>query len=280
MQKELIFEGKTLDLAIKSACANLCVAEDDLSQYEVITTGKKGFLGFGGENAKIRVFVEMTAEEEKEALKKEKEALETKKQQEVKKESKDSKEIKEVKKESKEVKVEKVESKESKDSKEDLSEYEKRARDFIEPLCEKILGQKADVKIEMDGRNMNIDISGENMGVLIGRRGETLDSIQYLTSLAINKRDSGLVKVKIDTENYRQKREKTLEELAIRTAKKVLKSRRNFTFEPMPPYERRIIHSTLQNVEGVTTYSVGQEPKRKVVITIEKHNNRAVQKGE
>lgn len=269
MQKELIFEGKTLDLAIKSACANLCVAEDDLSQYEVITTGKKGFLGFGGENAKIRVFVEMTAQEEQEALKKEKaekEALETKKQPEIKKEVK-----KEVKEEPKA---------ELKETKEDLSEYEKRARDFIEPLCEKILGQKADVKIDMEGRNLNIEISGENMGVLIGRRGETLDSIQYLTSLAINKRDSGLVKVKIDTENYRQKREKTLEELALRTAKKVLKSKRNFTFEPMPPYERRIIHSSLQNVEGVTTYSVGQEPKRKVVITIEKHNNRAVQKGE
>ena len=267
MQKELIFEGKTLELAIKSACANLCISEEDLSQYEVITTGKKGFLGLGGENAKIRVFVEMTAEEEK---------------KEKKLKEKVQKEIQEKKIETDCNKKESEEKKETlaQEVQEDFSEYEKRAKDFLDSLCEKVLGKKAEIKIYMDGRNMFIDISGEDMGVLIGRRGETLDSIQYLTSLAINKRNSGLVKVYIDTESYREKREKTLQDLAKRTARKVLKSGRNFTFEPMPPYERRIIHSALQEIAGVNTYSVGQEPKRRVVITIEKQNNRAVRKGE
>lgn len=267
MQKELIFEGKTLELAIKSACANLCIAEEDLSQYEVVTTGKKGFLGLGGENAKIKVFVEMTAEEEAKELEKKKKEKEV----QDKKVEAASKKIIEPKKE-KEV--------QNQQPQEDYSEYEKRAKDFLESLCEKILGKKAEIKIFMEGRNMFIDISGEDMGVLIGRRGETLDSIQYLTSLAINKRNSGFIKVYINTENYREKREKTLQDLAKRTARKVLKSGRNFTFEPMPPYERRIIHSALQDIAGVSTYSVGQEPKRRVVITTEKHNNKAVQKGE
>ena len=261
MQKELIFEGKTLELAIKSACANLCIAEDDLTGYEVVATGKKGFLGLGGEMAKIKVFVEMTAEEEAAEIAKqkaEKEAANAAAKAAAKKEEK---------------------APAKKEETEDFSAYEKKAVEFLAPLCEKILGKKVELSVSMEGRNMIIDIAGEDMGVLIGRRGETLDSIQYLTSLAINERNSGMIKVFINTENYREKREKTLEDLAKRTAKKVLKSGRSYTFEPMPPYERRILHATLQEFSGIVTYSVGQEPKRKVVIATER-NNKAVQKGE
>ncbi|MBR4949903.1 MAG: KH domain-containing protein [Clostridia bacterium] len=261
MQKELYFEGKTLELAIKSACANLCIAEDDLTGYEVVSTGKKGFLGLGGEMAKIKVFVEMTAEEEAEIAK----------QKAAKEAAKAAAE--------KEVKAPAKSSAPKKETAEDFSEYEKKAVEFLAPLCEKILGKKVDLSVSMEGRNMIIDIAGEDMGVLIGRRGETLDSIQYLTSLAINERNSGMIKVFINTENYREKREKTLEDLAKRTAKKVLKSGRSYTFEPMPPYERRILHATLQEFSGIVTYSVGQEPKRKVVIAVEK-NSKAVQKNE
>ncbi len=265
MQKEIFFEGKTLELAIKKACANLCIAEDDLTGYEVVSTGKKGFLGIGGEMAKIKVLVEMTAEEEAAEIAKQKAEKEAaKKAAQQKKEEKAPVAKKEAPK---------------KEGIEDFSEYEKKAVDFLAPLCEKILGKKVELSVSMEGRNMIIDIAGEDMGVLIGRRGETLDSIQYLTSLAINERNSGMIKVFINTENYREKREKTLEDLARRTAKKVLKSGRSYTFEPMPPYERRILHATLQEFSGIVTYSVGQEPKRKVVIAAER-NSKAVQKGE
>jgi spoIIIJ-associated protein len=122
-----------------------------------------------------------------------------------------------------------------------------------------------DVKID-DKKNMNIDLSGENMGVLIGKRGQTLDSLQYLVSLVVNKEADHYVRVKLDTEEYRERRKKTLEALAINLANKVKKTGKKFALEPMNPYERRIIHSTLQNMKAVSTHSEGEEPYRKVVI--------------
>jgi len=124
---------------------------------------------------------------------------------------------------------------------------------------------KIDVKID-DKKNMNIDLSGENMGVLIGKRGQTLDSLQYLVSLVVNKESDHYVRVKLDTEEYRERRKKTLEALAINLANKVKKTGKKFALEPMNPYERRIIHSTLQNMKSVSTHSEGEEPYRKVVI--------------
>jgi len=124
---------------------------------------------------------------------------------------------------------------------------------------------KIDVKID-DKKNMNIDLSGKNMGVLIGKRGQTLDSLQYLVSLVVNKESDHYVRVKLDTEEYRERRKKTLEALAINLANKVKKTGKKFALEPMNPYERRIIHSTLQNMKSVSTHSEGEEPYRKVVI--------------
>ncbi len=128
---------------------------------------------------------------------------------------------------------------------------------------------KLEVKVEVkmdEKNNMNIDLSGENMGVLIGKRGQTLDSLQYLTSLAVNKESDHYIRIKLDTEDYRERRKKTLESLAANLANKVKKTGKKFTLEPMNPYERRIIHSTLQNNKFVTTHSEGDEPYRKVVI--------------
>ncbi len=122
-----------------------------------------------------------------------------------------------------------------------------------------------DVQID-EKNNMSIELSGENMGVLIGKRGQTLDSLQYLTSLVVNKESDHYIRVKMDTEEYRERRKKTLESLAGNLANKVKKSGKKFTLEPMNPYERRIIHSTLQNNKFVTTHSEGEEPYRKVVI--------------
>lgn len=124
-----------------------------------------------------------------------------------------------------------------------------------------------EIRIELDDKNnMQIELSGDNMGVLIGKRGQTLDSIQYLVSLVVNKESDHYVRVKLDTENYRDRRKKTLESLAVNLANKVKKTGKKFTLEPMNPYERRIIHSTLQNNKFVETHSEGEEPYRKVII--------------
>lgn len=125
-----------------------------------------------------------------------------------------------------------------------------------------------DVKYNVDDNEMNIDLSGDDMGVLIGKRGQTLDSLQYLVSLVVNKGNEDYIRVKVDTENYRERRKSTLENLAKNMAYKVKRTRRPLHLEPMNPYERRIIHSALQNDKFVTTHSEGEEPYRHVVITL------------
>ena len=117
----------------------------------------------------------------------------------------------------------------------------------------------------------NYDLSGDDMGVLIGKRGQTLDSLQYLVSLVVNKSTSGYVRVKVDTEDYRRRRRETLENLAKNLSYKVKRTKRSVSLEPMNPYERRIIHSALQNDKYVTTHSEGDEPFRRVVITLKKY---------
>lgn len=127
-----------------------------------------------------------------------------------------------------------------------------------------------DVKYDEIENSMDIDLSGDEMGVLIGKRGQTLDSLQYLVSLVVNKGSEEYIRVKVDTENYRQRRKETLENLAKNIAYKVKRTKRPVSLEPMNPYERRIIHSALQNDKYVTTYSEGEEPFRRVVVTVRK----------
>lgn len=124
-----------------------------------------------------------------------------------------------------------------------------------------------DVNYNEEEKSMDIELSGEEMGVLIGKRGQTLDSLQYLVSLVVNKEMEEYIRVKVDTENYRQRRKETLENLAKNIAYKVKKTRRPVSLEPMNPYERRIIHSTLQNDRYISTHSEGDEPFRRVVVT-------------
>ena len=125
-----------------------------------------------------------------------------------------------------------------------------------------------DVKFDDVEKNLDIDLSGDEMGVLIGKRGATLDSLQYLVSLVVNKGREDYIRVKVDTENYRERRKETLENLAKNVAFKVKKTRRALSLEPMNPYERRIIHAALQDDKYVTTHSEGEEPNRKVVISL------------
>ncbi|MCH5343252.1 MAG: protein jag [Acetatifactor sp.] len=128
------------------------------------------------------------------------------------------------------------------------------------------------VKYDEQERNVDIDLSGDEMGILIGKRGQTLDSLQYLVSLVVNKDTEDYIRVKVDTENYRQRRKETLENLAKNIAYKVKRTRKTVSLEPMNPYERRIIHSALQNDKYVTTHSEGDEPYRRVVVTMKRES--------
>ena len=137
---------------------------------------------------------------------------------------------------------------------------------------------KVDIDYKEDEKIMNIDLSGPNMGVMIGKRGQTLDALQYLISLFVNKENDEYIRVKLDTENYRERRKKTLEKLARNIAGSVKRTRRPVALEPMNPYERRVIHSALQNDKYVCTKSEGEEPFRKVVIMLKKQDNQKYKK--
>lgn len=129
------------------------------------------------------------------------------------------------------------------------------------------------IKKSEEGNTYNVELKGSDMGILIGKRGQTLDSLQYLTNLAVNKQSDTYVKVKIDTEDYRKRRRETLENLARNIAYKVRRTRRPVSLEPMNPFERRVIHSTLQNDKYVTTHSEGDEPYRYVVVTLKRESH-------
>ena len=148
---------------------------------------------------------------------------------------------------------------------------EDRAIDFLSQVFD---AMNLDVKIAAafneEECEMNIDLSGEDMGILIGKRGQTLDSLQYLISLVVNKGTDEYIRVKVDTENYRQRRKETLENLAKNISYRVKRTKRPVSLEPMNPYERRIIHSALQNDRFVTTHSEGEEPYRRVVVTLKR----------
>ena len=144
----------------------------------------------------------------------------------------------------------------------------KDAEFFVTELIHKMGLTDAKLDVKNGGESIDIDVSGEKMGLLIGKRGDTLNAIQYLTSLVVNKEQSAYTRVVVDAENYRAKREKTLELLASRLANKVVRTKKSVRLEPMNPYERKVIHATLQNHPRVTTRSEGQDPYRRVIIEL------------
>ncbi len=148
------------------------------------------------------------------------------------------------------------------------SEASRKAREFISGLLPYFgITAGIDVKEDSDG-NISMELLGDSMGVIIGRRGDTLDAMQYLCSLVVNRGEDKHYRILIDTENYRAKREESLVRLARKIAGKVIKYKKSMTLEPMNPYERRIIHSALQDYRGITTYSTGSEPNRRIVVTL------------
>ena len=148
-------------------------------------------------------------------------------------------------------------------------------KDFLNQVFD-AMGMEVEILVtkEDDEKNINVELKGKDMGVLIGKRGQTLDSLQYLTNLAVNKQSDSYVKIKLDTEDYRKRRRETLENLARNIAYKVKRTKRPVSLEPMNPFERRVIHSALQNDRYVTTHSEGEEPYRHVVVTLKRNERR------
>ena len=155
--------------------------------------------------------------------------------------------------------------------KEEEISVEQKAKDFLKDVFASMnYAVTVDADYDEEEKNLEINLSGDEMGILIGKRGQTLDSLQYLVSLVVNKGTNDYIRVKMDTENYRERRKETLENLAKNIAYKVKRTKRPVSLEPMNPYERRIIHSALQNDKYVTTHSEGEEPFRRVVVTLKK----------
>ncbi|MBE5882250.1 MAG: protein jag [Lachnospiraceae bacterium] len=155
--------------------------------------------------------------------------------------------------------------------KEEAAKADDKAKTFLADVFKSMnLAVVIDAKYNEVENTLDIDLSGDDMGILIGKRGQTLDSLQYLTSLVVNKGEDEYIRVKVDTENYRQRRKDTLENLAKNISFKVKRTKRAVSLEPMNPYERRIIHSALQNDKYVTTHSEGEEPYRRVVVTLKR----------
>lgn len=295
MDGSIRVSAKTVDDAITEALIQLGVTSDRL-EYEVIEKGSAGFLGIGMKQAVIEarrkkeepedqvdleisnIKLELESEIKKEFKKEKKEKKkdnkkENKKEKDINKEEKKTKEFTE--KEETPVKEE-VSEKEEKPVKREaeLAEVTDETKNAVESFLKDTLnamGMTVEIssKIDEDGA-LSIDMSGDNMGILIGKRGQTLDSLQYLSNRVANKHQTGYVRVKLDTENYRARREETLKHLAKNIAHKVKRTRRSVALEPMNPYERRIIHSALQSDPYVTTHSEGEEPYRKVVVTLKR----------
>ena len=255
---KITVSAKTVEDALTEASIELGLASTEID-YEVIEKGSAGFLGIGAKQAVINAWKKVTEKpkKEKKPEKKVEEKVEVK-----------PAEVKEVKNE-KETPVEEVEVSEKNEK---LAEVEPQTKEACENFLTDVLKSmdmevKLTSEIDEDGA-LSIKMEGENMGILIGKRGQTLDSLQYLTNRVANKMQEGYVRVKLDTENYRERRKETLENLAKNIAHKVKRTKRSVSLEPMNPYERRIIHSALQGDKYISTHSEGEEPYRRVVVTL------------
>ena len=310
MEDYIQFSAKTKSEAITKACIELGVSSDQL-EIQVISEGSNGFFGIGSKPAVIKVRkIEPVSEEEEmkeivetvklDSFKEEAPVQEEKKTEAikpVKKEIKEPKAVSEKPRQPKPVKERAAKEKQPRELREpkekqvrekttkpvkpveiltdpeEIKEVENRAKVFLRDVFASMNLGEVEITSEYnttDG-SLEVDFEGEDMGILIGKRGQTLDSLQYLTSLVVNKGKSNYIRVKLDTEDYRKRRKETLENLARGIAYKVRKTRKPVILEPMNPYERRIIHSALQGNKFVETVSEGEEPYRHVVVKLKRN---------
>ena len=264
------FSGKTVEDAMIEAATTLGIASSELD-IEVISKGSSGFLGLGSKPAVIKAKPKQEVKDEIDDI-----LSAAKKPGKSGKKAAKPTEKKEAKVQEAEPVAEKapeVKTEEPKQEEENLEPAEiddsiiDETKSYLVKLFEAMeMEAQIDITLDKYTRTMNIDVEGPEMGIIIGKRGQTLDALQYLISLFVNKKSDTYIRIKLDTENYRERRRETLENLAKNIAFKVKKSRRPFSLEPMNPYERRIIHSTLQGDKYVSTKSEGEEPYRKVVV--------------
>jgi len=310
MEDYIQFSAKTKSEAITKACIELGVSSDQL-EIQVISEGSNGFFGIGSKPAVIKVRkIESVSEEEEmkeivetvklDSFKEEAPVQEEKKTEAikpVKKEIKEPKAVSEKPRQPKPVKERAAKEKQPREFREpkekqvrekttkpvkpveiltdpeEIKEVENRAKVFLRDVFASMNLGEVEITSEYnttDG-SLEVDFEGEDMGILIGKRGQTLDSLQYLTSIVVNKGKSNYIRVKLDTEDYRKRRKETLENLARGIAYKVRKTRKPVILEPMNPYERRIIHSALQGNKFVETVSEGEEPYRHVVVKLKRN---------
>ena len=299
MEKFITATGKTIDLAIENALNQLGMDRDSVS-VEVLENPKSGFLGFGACPAKVKVTYEVPDEEVKPAPalssasrskpKKAEPKVEAPKPlnpinpKPVKTEEAPKAEAPKAERRAEQPKKQPKQEKPRQEKKQpkpvEVKEYapaaegsvEEQIEVFIKGLLEHMGSDAVPHAWKAENDTYQVDLVGENLGMLIGRRGETLDAIQHLTNYTINRDSNKRSRINVDAENYRLKREDSLRRLAMKVAGKVVKYRRNITLEPMNAYERHVIHATLQDVPDVTTYSTGTEPNRRVVVSYSKYS--------
>lgn len=310
MEEYIQFSAKTKSEAITKACIELGVSSDQLD-IQVISEGSNGFFGIGSKPAiiKVRKIETVSAEDEMkdivetvklDSFKDEKKSEEPKaepvnvnkevrepkaakekqakpvkqlKEKPVKEKSVKEKMPREVKEAAKEKPVKVSKAVEIITDPAEIKEIEERAVVFLRDVFASMKLGEVEItsKYNTNDGSLEVDFEGEDMGILIGKRGQTLDSLQYLTSLVVNKGKANYIRVKLDTEDYRRRRKETLENLARGIAYKVKKTRKPVVLEPMNPYERRIIHSALQGNKFVETVSEGEEPYRHVVVKLKRY---------
>ena len=279
MEKTMVFTGKTFELAVESALATLGLTEDDIS-VQVLAQAKPGFLGFGASPAKIQVTYEApdpkpeapkgalgsasrSTTKVKPVVTERKEAPKPEKKEPPKAEPKKEAPRAE-KKETPKVEKKVVAPKEYAPAA--PGSVEEKIEVFLKGLLEHMGSQAVPHAWKADEDTYNVELTGEDLGYLIGRRGDTLDALQHLSNYSINRNVEGHIRINVDAECYREKREDSLRRYAHKKAQQVLKAHRRTTLEPMNAYERHVIHSALQDTDRITTYSVGSEPNRRVVI--------------
>ena len=283
--KECIKEAKSIEEAIELACRELGVERED-SNFEIITLPKRGFLGLRNIPAKVRVWVEepepeVTRPEPKKpepAAEKAPKRMEgepkQKRQPAAAKEEKPARQAAPKAPKEKAPRKEAAPAREEKPAQEALKfipseEVDGKAKIAVGYVQDVLsaMGVKPEITVAFTENGIVLRLSGEGLGVIIGRRGETLDSLQYLTGLVTNREEGDYMRVTIDSGNYREKRERTLEKLAQKLSASAIRYGRPSTLEPMNPYERRIIHATVSKIDGVSSSSIGEEPNRRVIIT-------------
>ena len=313
MEKKMIATGKTIDLAVESALAQLGLTRDDIT-YEVLALPKAGFLGFGAQPAKVQVTYEVpdpvvvpekpksalgsasrskpkakpvekkpeeskaeapkTEEPKAEAVKpapekKPEEPKAEKPKKEKKPEAPKTEKKPEKKAEPKAPKAPKAEKKAESPkvyAPAEAGSTEEKIEVFIKGLLEKMGSDAVPHAWKENENTYKVELTGADLGYLIGRRGDTLDAIQHLANYTVNRDVEGHIRINVDAEAYREKREDSLRRYARKKAQQVLKARRRTTLEPMNAYERHVIHTALQDMENITTHSTGTEPNRRVVI--------------